>query len=170
LANRPIHWCVKGLIKIITPSQEAVTIELKEADNRGKRSCMAKAINWPGQFRNEVIEESTDQCFVAFRLGRLYYDHHYWVDGEIIDLRVNHKIIRKAVIVGEMKCCAIQDLTDEDFTAQKTGIKTHEQTVQFLAETYEKEVTPSSEITVVYYKNLPVDPEIMEVEDDPHMG
>jgi len=131
---------------------------------------MAKAINWPLQFRNEVIEEPTDKVFAAFRLGRLYFDNHYWVDGEVIDLRVNHKIIRKGVVVGEMKCCAIQDLSVEDFAAQKEGIKTPEAAAQFLAKTYEKEVTPTSEITVVYYKNLPIDPEILEVEDDPHMG
>ncbi len=131
---------------------------------------MSKAINWPAQFREDVINESIDQLRVAFRLGRLYYDNHYWVDGEEVDIRVNHKIIRKGVIQGDLKCCLIQELDDSDYEAQKQGLKTAAQVIQFLAETYQKDVSPQTEITVVYYKNRPLDPAIMEVEDDPHMS
>jgi len=129
---------------------------------------MAKAINWPGSFRDEVIGESTEKLCCAFRLGRLYYDNQYWVDGEVIDIRVNHIIIRKALIVGEMKCCPISDLTPEDFDCQKSSIQSQEAVVQFLATTYDQLVTPDMEISIVYYRNQPLDPAVLEVPDDPH--
>jgi hypothetical protein len=131
---------------------------------------VSKAINWPGQYRDEVIGESEEALCSAFRLGRLYYDNRYWVDGEEVDIRVNHKIIRKAVVVGELKCCPIRELSAEDYAGQKNGLKTAEAVVSFLAENYNQPVTPETEITVVYYKNKPIDPDHMEVQDDPHMA
>lgn len=131
---------------------------------------MTKAINWPLPFRQEVIEEPDNTLYCAFRLGRLYYDNHYWVDGEEVDIRVNHKIIRKAVVVGQLKCCPIRELTPEDYAAQKKSLQTMEAVIEFLAQTYQQPVTPDTEVTVVYYQNKPVNPDLMEVEDDPHMG
>lgn len=131
---------------------------------------MAKAINWPAAFREEVINETTDTLRCALRLGRLYYDNHYWVDGETVVIRVNHKVIRKAVVMGELKCCPINQLGDQDYACQKQSLKSAEAVSRFLAETYGQPVTPETEVTVVYYQNLPLDPEIMEVEDDPHMA
>lgn len=135
-----------------------------------KDQPVAKAINWPAAFREEVINEPCDELKCALRLGRLYYDNHYWVDGEPVVVRVNHKVIRRAVIVGELKCCLIQELTAQDFAALKPGLNSVEHIVQFLSQTYDKPVTAETEVTVVYYKNQPIDPEILEVEDDPHMG
>lgn len=130
---------------------------------------MSKAINWPAAYRQTVLEEDTDTLRCAFRLGRLYYDHTYWVDGEEVDIRVNHKIIRKGVIVGALKCCPISQLAPADFAAQKAGVQSIDEAVAFLTQTYNQPVTPSTEVTVVYYRNCPLDPEILEVEDDPHM-
>lgn len=131
---------------------------------------MAKAIHWPAQFRQDVIEEPTDRLYCAVRLGRLYYDNQYWVDGEEVDIRVNHKIIRKAVVVGDLKCCPIDGLETEDYERQKNGLKTQDGLIQFLAQTYNQLVTPQTEVTVVYYQNKPIDPNLMELEDDPHMS
>lgn len=130
---------------------------------------MAKAINWPQKFRDDVIREETDELQCAFRLGSLYFDNHYWSDGEEILIRVNHKVIRKAKVVGDMKKCALKDLDARDLEMHKPGVKTVDEVIQYLAQTYKQEVDPETVITVVYYKNLPIDPEIMEVEDDPHM-
>jgi hypothetical protein len=128
-----------------------------------------KAINWPAPFRDEVLSESTEPIFSAFRLGRLYFDNQYWAEGETIHIRVNHKIIRLAVIKGDLKCTPIQALSPADFAAQKTGLKDVDSVVRFLSETYQKPVTPETEVTVVYYRNLPIDPDIVEKEDDTHM-
>jgi hypothetical protein len=130
---------------------------------------VVKAINWPAQFRDEVIGESEEGLRAAFRLGRLYYDNRYWVEGEEVYVRVGHKIIRKAVITGDLKCCPIKSLDAEDYAAQKQSLKSTADVVRFLAETYDQPVTQDTEITIVYYKNLPLDPEIMEIQDDPHM-
>lgn len=131
---------------------------------------MAKAINWPSQFRDEVINEPEEGVRTAFRLGRLYYDNRYWVDGEEIDIRVNHKVIRKAVIVGDLKCSPIKELHETDLAAQKQALRTRDAVIQFLSQTYNQPVTPETEVTIVYYQNNPIDPEILEIEDDPHMG
>ncbi len=136
----------------------------------GEATSMAKAINWPRQYRDEVMEEPSDKRFAAFRLGRLYFDNHYWVAGEEVDIRVNHRIIRRATIIGDMKCCSIEDLMPEDYEAQKSDLKTPEAVISFLSSTYEKPVTPQTEVTVVYYQNHPLDPEIMDTQDDPHMA
>ncbi len=131
---------------------------------------MSKSINWPTRFRDEVIAEDTESVKCAFRLGSIYYDNQYWVDGEEVLVRVNHKVIRRASITGELKKCKINELDNSDFRAQKKSIENVEALVTFLSKNYEQEVTPESEVTVVYYKNHPIDPEIMEVEDDSHMG
>jgi hypothetical protein len=130
---------------------------------------MTKAINWPSQFRDEVLAEDTVKRCAAFRLGRLYYDNHYWVDGEMVDIRVNHQIVRQAVIIDELKCCPIQDLSVDDYAAQKPGLQTAADVVVYLSETYQQPVTFSTEVTVVYYTNLPLNPAQMEMPDDPHM-
>ena len=64
---------------------------------------MAKAINWPTQFRDEVLGEDTDTLRCALRLGTLYYDNQYWVPDAVVDIRVNHLKIRKAKIAGDLK-------------------------------------------------------------------
>ena len=129
---------------------------------------MSKAINWPEQFLNEVNKENTTDIRIAFRPGSIYYDHCYYVADEVVDIRVNHKIIRPGIIVGDLKLCKIKDLSDDDMAKQKEGLKSVDDIVKYLAETYNQEVSPESEITVVYYRNLdkPADEDKV---DDPHM-
>ncbi len=129
---------------------------------------MAKAINWPAHFRQEVIDEPAGELKTAFRLGRIYFDNQYWVDGEEVDIRVNHKVIRKAIIQGELKCCRIDQLDARDYQLQKSNLNDMHAVIDFLAKTYNQPVTPDTEITVVYYTNRPLDPEIMDADDDPH--
>lgn len=130
---------------------------------------MAKSINWPSQFKREVIAEDTDKRCKAIRIGRLYFDNRYWAEGEKVLIRVNHKIIRKATIVGDLTCCQINELTPEDYAAFKRALNTPEAVIKFLSETYNQPITPETEITLVTYQNEPIDLELMEVEDDPHM-
>ncbi len=84
-------------------------------------------------------------------------------------IRVNHKIIRKATIIGDLTCCQISQLTPDDYATLKRSLNTPEALMAFLSETYNQPVTPETEVTLVTYQNHPIDLELMEVEDDPHM-
>lgn len=130
---------------------------------------MAKAINWPLAFRDEIIAEDCDALHIAFRLGRLYYDNRYWVPEEVVDIRVNHKKIRKATVVGDLRQCAIRDLSAEDLACQKTSLRSHEAIIEFLSTTYQQPVDDSTLVTIVTYRNQPIIPEEMEEADDPHL-
>lgn len=129
---------------------------------------MSKAINWPSQFLDEVINEKTNEIKVAFRLGNLYYDHHYYVEDEVVDIRVNHKVIRQGQIIGNMRLCKIKELSQDDFAKQKSTLKSVDDVVHYLADTYNEEVGNSTVITVIYYKNLEL-PQEIGTNSDPHM-
>lgn len=126
---------------------------------------MAKAINWPLAFYNEVLAEDCEQLRSAFRLGTLYYDHHYWTAGEIVDIRVNHLKVRQGRIEGDLKRYRLKELGADDLQCQKTALQTQATVQAFLQETYQQTVTEDSWITVVTYKNLPVIPEEIESAD-----
>ena len=128
---------------------------------------MAKAINWPLSFREEVIQEETDSLHLALRLGDLYYQNRYWVEDEVVDIRVNHKVIRKGVIVGDLRQMPLSQFSSEDFALLKSSLKDLSALQNFLSQTFQTEVTPETAVTLVTYRNLPVNPD--EVEDDPHM-
>ena len=130
---------------------------------------MSKAINWPSQFRDEVLGEDTAGLHCALRLGRMYYENQYWVPDEVVDIRVNHLKIRKAKIVGELKLCPIKDLSATDLAQYKSTLRTPEAVAAFLAGNYQQPVDANTEVTVVYYKNMPIVPEDVEVQDDSHM-
>lgn len=130
---------------------------------------MAKAINWPQQFRDEVIDEDSQSERIALRLGDLYYQNRYWVPDEVVDIRVNHKKIRKAVVMGDLRQCAIRDLTEDDLKRLKQSLQSREAIIHFLSETYNQPVNEQTLVTVVTYRNQPLVPEEMEVQDDPHM-
>ncbi len=130
---------------------------------------MAKAINWPLQFRDEVIAEDTQSEHIALRLGQLYYENRYWVPDEVVDIRVNHKKIRKAMVVGDLRQCAIRDLSAEDLARLKKPLQNREAVLAFLAEAYNQAVDEDTLVTIVAYKNHPIVPEEMEQQDDPHM-
>lgn len=130
---------------------------------------MAKAINWPLAFRDEVIGEDSETLHCAFRLGSLYYENRYWVPDEVVDIRVNHKKIRKAVVVGDLKQCPIAALTDEQLRLQKTTLRTKDALIRFLSETYNQPVDEKTLVTIVTYRNQPIVTDEMEQQDDPHM-
>ena len=130
---------------------------------------MAKAINWPVAFREEVLAEDTHKIHVALRLGDLYYANRYWVDGEVVDIRINHLKARKATVVGDLKQVRIADLSSEDFVALKSTLKSVDAVVTFLATTYDQPVTSETLVTLVYYRNHEIDPENCDVQDDPHL-
>jgi len=130
---------------------------------------MPKAINWPQQFREEVIAEDNEQICCAFRLGNLYYENRYWVPDEVVDIRVNHRRIRKGQVLGDLRQCAIQELTDEDLRHQKKDLRTKDAIIRFLSETYNQSVDGNTLVTIVTYKNFPIVPEEMDVQDDSHM-
>ncbi len=127
---------------------------------------MAKAINWPKSFREEILAEDGDKTYAAFRLGTIYFEGQYWVSGEEIDIRCNHLKIRRAIIEGDLKACPIKDLTNDDLSRQKTPLKTQQSVIEFLSTNYNQPVDENTMITVVYYKNLPVNEEQIEHEDD----
>lgn len=130
---------------------------------------MAKAINWPGQFREEIIAEDTQAEHIALRLGDLYYENRYWVPDEVVDIRVNHKKIRKATVIGDLRQCAIRELDEDDLSRLKQPLRSQQALIRFLAETYSQPVDETTLVTVVTYRNHPIVPEEMEVQDDPHM-
>jgi hypothetical protein len=129
---------------------------------------MSKAINWPAEYLNEVINENAEDEKIALRTGSIYYDHCYYVPDEVVDIRVNHKVIRQGIITKELKLCKIKELTEEDLSKEKSDLKTLDKIVSYLSRVYDQDITPESEITVVYYRNLSKS-EMSDRVDDPHM-
>ena len=123
---------------------------------------MAKAINWPEAFREEILAENCEAERCAFRLGSLYYDSPYWVDGEIVDIRANQRKVRQGIVQGDLKLCTVDALNPEDLQKQKSTLQSKADVISYLQETYGQPVTGESLITVVYYKNLPVVAEEIE--------
>jgi hypothetical protein len=127
---------------------------------------MAKAINWPLQFRDEILKEDCETLRCAFRLGALYYENQYWVDQEIVDIRVNHLKLRKGIVVGSVQQKPLSALGPDELTPQKITLQNKEAVKQFLEATYGQSVEDETPITIVYYKNLPIIPEEIEEPDD----
>ena len=123
---------------------------------------MAKAINWPAAYRDEVLSEPTEQLFCAFRLGSLYYDNCYWVDQEEVDIRVDHKIVRRAVVQGDLLQAPLSELPKEVLQQQKQALQSLDAVREFLTSTYNQPIDDTTPVTVVFYKNLPVNTDIME--------
>lgn len=127
---------------------------------------MAKAINWPEEFRDEILSENTESRRIAVRLGSIYYDNGYYTDNEVIDIRINHKVTRKAVISGEPKLLKIKEISDEDMSKYKKSMPNKPDLIKFLSENYNKQVNEETEVTLITYKNLDIVP---AKDDDPHM-
>ncbi|HEY9744894.1 MAG TPA: hypothetical protein V6C99_01610 [Oculatellaceae cyanobacterium] len=123
---------------------------------------MAKAINWPAQFREEILLEDCEHPRIALRLGTLYYDNQYWAPDEIVDIRVEQKKVRQARILGELRQCPIRALTDGDFRCLKRSLQTPQAVIRFLSETYQQPVDEDTLVTVVTYQNHPVIPDEVE--------
>lgn len=129
---------------------------------------MSKAINWPSQFLNEVINENNEDLRVAFRLGSVYYDHCYYVNDDIVDIRVNHKVIRQGLIVGDLKLCKICEITDDDLKKHKMPVQSIDNLISYLSKNYNEDANSQTLVTVVYYKNIGSQ-KSSERLDDPHM-
>jgi hypothetical protein len=123
---------------------------------------MAKAINWPAQYRDTVLNEPLNTTFAAVRLGRLYFDNQFWVPDEVVDVRVNSLVVRRGQVVGELWCGALANLPAEVYPQLKPDLQTPEALLEFLKRTYQQTITPTTEVTVVRYRNHPVDPDRLE--------
>jgi hypothetical protein len=123
---------------------------------------MAKAINWPLAFRDEILAEDAESLRIALRLGTLYYENRYWVPDEVVDIRVNHLKVRQAVIIGDLRQCAIGALNAQDYAQLKSTLHSRDNVLSFLAANYEKPVDNDTLVTVVTYRNLPVVAEEIE--------
>jgi len=127
---------------------------------------MAKAINWSKEFYDEVISEDMDSPRIAVRLGSIYYDNGYYTDKEVVDIRVDHKVVRKGIIAGDVKLMKIKDLSGEDLAKYKKSMENKSNLINFLSKNYNQQVNEDSEITLITYKNLDIVP---SEDDDPHM-
>ncbi len=129
---------------------------------------MAKAVNWSEEFYDEVMNEDSDLPKIALRIGTLYYDNGYFVPDEIVDIRVNHKAVRKARIEGDMYICKIKDLGSETLSMYKKRLQTAQNAAEFLKNNYQQDINEESVVTVITYVNLSL--ENQSGIDDPHLG
>ncbi|MDD3014779.1 MAG: hypothetical protein PHC34_13845 [Candidatus Gastranaerophilales bacterium] len=127
---------------------------------------MAKAINWPQELYEEIINEDSDNPRIALRIGDLYFNNGYFVDNEIVDIRVDHKIIRKAVIIDDLKLFKIKELPENLILFNKNQLRSKFEIISFLSRNYNQPVDEETLVTVVTYRNLPI--EKKDVLDDPH--
>jgi len=127
---------------------------------------MAKTINWPQEFYEEIISEDSHNPKIALRIGDIYYNNGYYVNNEIVDIRVNHKIVRKAVIIDDLKLYKIKDLPENTILLNKNRLKNKAEIISFLAKNYNQSVDEETLVTVITYRNLLY--EKREIEDDPH--
>lgn len=123
---------------------------------------MAKAINWPVQYRDYVLQEPSYQPLCAVRLGRLYYDNQFWVPEEEVDIRVNNLRVRKGKVLAPLACFSIKQLPQQVYALLKPDIQTEATLIAYLGRTYNQSVTANSDVTIVTYANLPVNPEEMD--------
>ncbi len=129
---------------------------------------MAKAVNWSEEFYDEVMSEDSVSPKIALRTGTLYYDHGYYVPGEIVDIRVNHKAVRKARIDAEMYLSKIKDLDEQTLSMYKKRLQTAQNAAEFLKNNYQQDINEESVVTVITYVNLPFENE--GGIDDPHLS
>ena len=87
---------------------------------------MAKSINWPVAFLSVVQAEPENQPFLAVRLGKLYFDNQYWVPDEIVDIRVNHEIVRQGKVVSPVQLTTVSKLTTQQLAQLKPSIQSSE--------------------------------------------
>jgi len=127
---------------------------------------MAKAIHWPEPFREAILAETTEQLCCAFRLGTLYAEGQYWQDGDVVDIRCNHLKTRCGKVVGDMMLMAIGELTPEVLQYQKPSLQTIEAVKAFFQDHYQTHVSDETLISIVYYRNEPLDEAYMELTPD----
>lgn len=115
---------------------------------------MPKTIQWNEEFEQEILTESTGSIHLAVRPGRLYFDTNYFKKGDIVDIRVKNKVVRKAMIQSDPKLVQLNELTLPDYNLLKASINTKENLKNFLEKNYKIELDDTSEITVIPYNNM----------------
>jgi len=127
---------------------------------------MSKAINWPKEFYDEVISEDMELARIAIRPSRIYYDNGYYTPNEVVDIRVDHKIVRKGIILGDLKLMKIKDISDEILAKYKKSMSNKKDLIEFLSKNYNQQINEETEVTLIKYRNLEIaTPEL----DDPHL-
>ncbi len=127
---------------------------------------MVKTIHWPEEFEQEIMSEATGSTHLAIRPGRLYFDTKYFKKGDIIDIRIGNKVIRKGMVQDELKSSKIKDLTQADYNLLKNSIKNKEALKDFLSKRYSVCIDDNSEITLVAYNNMNL--VYLKENEDPH--
>ncbi|MEI8389668.1 MAG: hypothetical protein WCG23_07250 [bacterium] len=127
---------------------------------------MAKAINWPKEFYDEVISEDMESVRIAIRPGSLYFDNCYYTPDEVVDIRVDHKIVRQGIIVGDLELVKIKDISDENLAKYKKSMSNKKDLIDFLSKNYNQQINDDDEVTLITYKNLEI---AAPDDDDPHM-
>lgn len=115
---------------------------------------MAKAINWPKEYYEEILNEDFDTVKIAIRPDTLYYDTNYYTLGEVVDLRVDHRVLRKAVIADEMMSFRINEIPDELLKSVKKNIVHQSDVINFLKTYYNRDFDENSLVTLISYRNL----------------
>ncbi len=141
--------------------------EILFSNKHHEEKIMSKAINWPAKFYDEVTKEDVNVEKIALRLGSLYFDNDYYQEGEIVNIRVDSKIVRDAVISTKMQLMKIKDLTEDLLFKNKKDLQAKSKVVSFLSKNYKESVDDDTEVTVIFYKNL--SNLNTEESDDPHM-
>lgn len=115
---------------------------------------MPKTIQWNEEFEQEVLKEPTGGIYIAIRPGKLYFETKYFKKGDIIDIRIKNKVVRKAMIQSDPKLLQINELTPSDYNLLKSSINTKETLKDFLEKNYKIKLNDASEITVISYNNM----------------
>lgn len=126
---------------------------------------MPRAINWPRQFLNEIMNEDDSSERIAIRLGSLYFDNKYFDKEDTIQIRADGNVVREAKITRDLKLSTINDLDDNLLKLNKQHLQTRHAVIEFLSRVYHKKVENDSEITLIFYKNLAL--QDFDI-DDPH--
>ena len=127
---------------------------------------MAKAINWPKEFYDEVMSEDMESVRIAIRPGSLYFDNSYYTPDEVVDIRVDHKIVRQGIIAGDLELVKIKDISDENLAKYKKSMSNKKNLIDFLSKNYNQQINDDDEVTLITYKNLEI---AAPDDDDPHM-
>ena len=127
---------------------------------------MAKAINWPKEFYDEVVSEDMESAKIAIRPGSIYYDNGYYSPNEVVDIRVDHKVVRKAVILGDLKLMKIKEISDENLAKYRKSMSNKNDLINFLSKNYNQHINEDNEVTLITYRNLEM---ALPDDDDPHM-
>ena len=127
---------------------------------------MVKTIHWPQEFEQEILSEPTGSTHLAVRPGKLYFDTQYFKKGDVVDIRIGNKVLRKGMVQGELRLAQIKNLTQADFNILKSSINTKETLKNFLSQRYSICVDDDSEITLIAYNNMNL--VYLKENEDPH--